>query len=1293
MNRLALTLAILTLPGSGIAQTTYENYTFTTLAGLAEAGLGWYDGAGSSARFNYPYGVAVDLAGNAYVADSYNHTIRKITPAGAVSTLAGLAGTPGSADGIGSAARFNTPTALAVDPGGNVYVADTLNNTIRKITPTGVVTTMAGTPGTSGSADGTARAARFGQPFGIAVDSATNLYVSDTSNQTIRRITPDQVVTTLAGTAAVAGTNNGTGSAARFTSPCGICADSAGDLYVADYGNCSIRKITPSGVVLTLAGNGNSGSADGTGSAAQFKFPIGVAVDGGGVLYVADSDNATIRKLTQDGVVTTLAGKAGSTGTAVGIGTGARFNFPTSVAVDGTGNLYVSDCVNCAIRKISAGAVVSTLAGVPDASGSDDGTGSSARFNDPCGLALDRGGNLYVADLANNTIREVTPDGVVTTLAGTAGTSGTNDGTGTAALFLNPAAVAVDDATNLYVADTYNHTIRKVTPAGVVATLAGMPATLGTNDGSGNSARFNTPMGLAANGDGTLYVADTWNHTIRKVTPAGEVTTIAGRAGVPGATDAKTGNAALFYYPKGLALDSNTNLYVADSGNYTIRKITPAGAVTTFAGTAQIAGNADGTGTSARFTSPFGVAVDAAGNVYVSDSSSNVIRKITPKAVVHTVAGSPGVSGSADGTGAAAFFNYPEGIAVDPQGYLYVANAQNHAIRKGYPALPDQPWVRPASGAPGIIRQFGISNLTTIAWSWRTVRLPTPSLAQLSAATTTTPSLTPDVPDTYVVRFEGQDSQGHWAIGNVSSTAVLNPALVVTYTTTSGTITGYAGSGGNVTIPSTLNGLPVTSIGADAFAGSDGLTTVTIPTNVTSIGDGAFADCYSLTAITIQTPSSFYSSVAGVLFNKAQTTLIQYPEAKSGSSYTIPAGVTGIGNGAFADCASLTSITIPNSVATIGDSAFNGCSSLRSVTIPPGVTSIGDGVFAGCARLTSVTIPTSVTNIGDDAFDYCTNLTSVMIPNGVTAIGDSVFYDCYSLTSVTIPNSVNSIEGSAFDGCISLTSVTIPTSVTDIGDGAFAGCARLTSVTIPNSVTNIGDGTFAGCIRLTNVTIPNTVISIGNGAFASCTNLTTIPIPKSVTNIGDGAFVYCSSLTAITVDSLNPVYCDLDGVLFNKSQTTLIRYPTAKPGTSYTVPASVTNIGTSAFEGCYGLKVVYFQGNAPTFGLGVFDNDDITTVYYLPQTTGWGPTIAGRPAVLWNAHAQTSGGNFGVRTNQFEFTITGASNLVIVVEACTNLVNPAWSPLTTNTLTGGSSYFSDPRWTNYPGRFYRLRWP
>ncbi|MEI7730865.1 MAG: immunoglobulin domain-containing protein, partial [Verrucomicrobiota bacterium] len=674
-----------------------EDYYFYTLAGLP-GGYGNVDGAGSAARFYNPTSVAVDSAGNVYVADTLNHTIRKVTAGGVVTTLAGLSGNYGSADGTGSAARFYFPEGVAVDSAGNVYVAD-LHHTIRKVTAGGVVTTLAGLAGTSGSANGTGSAARFNDPMGVAVDSAGNVYVADQSNYTIRKVTASGVVTTLAGLAGSSGSANGTGSAARFYYPSGVAVDSARNVYVSDSNNHTLRKVTPAGVVTTLVGlAGSSGTNDGIGNAARFNQPSGVAVDNAGNVYVADTYNYTIRKVTAGEVVTTLAGLAGSSGSANGTGSAARFYYPRSVAVDSAGNVYVADTGSHTIRKVTAGGVVTTLAGWADygSSGSADGMGNAARFKSPNGVAADSAGNVYVADRQNYTIRKVMAGGVVTTLAGSARSSGTADGTGSAARFYFPRGVAVDSAGNVYVADEMNHTIRKVTASGVVTTMAGLAGSSGTSNGTGSAARFNEPEGVAVDNAGNVYVADAMNSTIRKVTPGGVVTTLAGLAGSPDSVDG-TGSAARFYLPSGVAVDSAGNVYVASFGSEgnTIRKVTPGGVVTTLAGLAGTSGSANGTGSAARFNDPMGVAVDSAGNVYVTDTYNHTIRKVTASGVVTTIGGRAGQVAHVDGLGNTARFNQPQGIACDAAGRLYISDDAN-VISVG---LPSGEWVPPTLSA------------------------------------------------------------------------------------------------------------------------------------------------------------------------------------------------------------------------------------------------------------------------------------------------------------------------------------------------------------------------------------------------------------------------------------------------------------------------------------------------------------------------------------------------------------------------------------------------------------------
>jgi DNA-binding beta-propeller fold protein YncE len=325
-----------------------------------------------------------------------------------VQTVAGQPGVRGTADGIGALALFSNPMGIAVDRAGNAYIADTGNHVIRKVSPAGLVSTLAGLAGVPGTADGVGEQARFDMPVGIAVDSAGVVYVVDEYDSTVRRITPDGAVTTLqTGSAQVANTAE-TAPNPGLNHPSGIAVDYSGNIYIADTGNNTIRKIAPDGSLSTLAGaNGAPGSADGQGAAARFNGPFGIAVDLDGNVYVADQGNSTIRKIAVDGMVTTIAGIAGDAGSTNGIGTMAQFSFPAEVAVDDAGNLYVADRNNSTIRKIDSVGNVSTLAGVAGTDGSADGACAAALFSFPVGLAVGPSGVVYVADTSANTVRMI----------------------------------------------------------------------------------------------------------------------------------------------------------------------------------------------------------------------------------------------------------------------------------------------------------------------------------------------------------------------------------------------------------------------------------------------------------------------------------------------------------------------------------------------------------------------------------------------------------------------------------------------------------------------------------------------------------------------------------------------------------------------------------------------------------------------------------------------------------------------------------------------------------------------
>ena len=668
-------------PSVTVPPTVKAPPTLALLAGNL-GGAGHLDGIGAAARFFNPQNVAVDGAGNVYVPDVFYNTIRKITSAGVVSTLAGTAGVSGSADGVGAAARFNQPTGVSIDNGGNLYVADAGNGTIRKITPSGVVTTLVGTAGVYGSADGVGTVARFSCLNGIAIDGAGNLYVAEACNRTIRKITPAGSVSTLAGPAG-------------FYGPQSIAADSAGNVYVADSPLCTcektgtIRKITADGGVTTIASTApNTGNADGASKLANFSGYQGLAVDKDGNLYAPDSD--TIRKMTPDGVVSTLAGSRNAAGSADGIGASARFLYPQGLATDAAGYVYIADTYNNTIRKMTPDGAVTTLAGQAVLKGYVDGPATSARFIWAKGVATDSFGNVYVSDVANHAVRKIDPDGVVSTLAKIPYKS--TPGTGENAPFSSPDNLVSDANGNVYVADAGTYSILKITPNGVTTTLAGLAGAKGNVDAMGTQARFGVLGGIAIDSKGNLYVADNDNATVRKISPDGMVSTFAGTAGVRGSSDG-VGARASFRSLKGVATDSADNVFVADQPVWPegylrgegalIRKITPTGMVSTLAGSATVQGTTDGVGSSASFNSPEGLAADSAGNVYVAELRDHSVRKITPSGVVSTMVGGGGKAGFAAGALPGSLYQ-PLGIAISGT-TLYITMSSGVAVVTNLP--------------------------------------------------------------------------------------------------------------------------------------------------------------------------------------------------------------------------------------------------------------------------------------------------------------------------------------------------------------------------------------------------------------------------------------------------------------------------------------------------------------------------------------------------------------------------------------------------------------------------------
>jgi hypothetical protein len=442
------------------------------------------------------------------------------------------------------------------------------------------------------------------------------------------------------------------------------------------------------------------------------------------------------------------------------------------------------------------------------------------------------------------------------------------------------------------------------------------------------------------------------------------------------------------------------------------------------------------------------------------------------------------------------------------------------------------------------------------------------------------------------------------------------------------TITGYTGSSNRMVIPSTIGGLPVTSIGDQAFYGNYSFYSVTIPNSVTNIGGAAFFNCYNLTSVTIG--SGVVSMGESVFY-----------ECNSLRNVTIPNGIAAIAPSTFRECWSLSSVTIPSSVRSIGADAFGGCRILNNVTLPNGVTNIGEFAFYGCWSLTQIAIPEGVSKIAGFTFRDCYQLAHISIPGSVTSIGADAFYECFSLTNFTVGRSITNIGEGAFAACIALNSIgvdalntaytsvdgvlfdkslatlvafpagksgdyTIPDTVSEIDGYAFYYCTNLSGITLPDSITGIGDYAFGWCFNLVSLSMGNGIKSIGSEAFEYCGGLRSATLPNSATNLGSGAFSVCFDLRTITIgDGLTKIEGSMFGFCTNLSRVTLGR--------------NIAYLGDYSFPYCYSLAGIYFHGNAPALSdSSVFIDSTNATIYYLPGTTGWGPTFGGLPTALWN---------------------------------------------------------------------------
>ena len=1080
-------------------------------------------------------------------------------------------------------ANLYAPSGVALDALGNIYIPDAGNSCIRKVSAsTGKITTVAGN-GTSGySGDGgAATLAQLSSPEGVAVDALGDIYITDGTR--IRKVKASTgIINTIAGneTSAYSG-DGGPAILAQFKSPYGIAVDALGNIYIADYGGQRIREIiASSGNIITVAGNGIAGyTGDGLlATTTQLNWPSGVAVDASGNIFIADKANNRIRKVNVGtGIITTIAGTGAAGYSEDGVpATSAKLVNSGGISVDSSGNIFISN--EHRICKINASnGLITTVAGQIMGGFSGDGySATSAQLNSPSGVAIDASGNIYIADVGNQRIRKVIIDApTITSFSPTVGKAGT---------IITITGTNLTGTSSVSIGGTPASSVTVVNPTTVTAVVT---------TGATGTIIINTPNGTATSLDMFTFFAAPM---ITSVTPtsgaSGTIITITG-TNLTGASAVSFGGtpASSFTVVSATTITavvgsgSTGHVYIATPGGTAewlnaFTFISPP-SITSFTPTS----GEKGTTITITGSNLIGTTTVSIGGTSVS--SFKVVNTTTVTAVIG--AGSTGAislttpSGTVTSSGK---FTFETLWISDPT--LTISYKGNPNVKVAVRSV--SPWTAVTSNVDWL----------SVRTSNDTINLFVAENTGADRTANVTVSNSTSIKLINVTQLGHKESvnvlNGGELINVLKNKGIANIAdLTITGTIdardfklmrdslkslstldiSAVSIAAYTGKEGTVSFTSTDTYYPSNTIPQYAFSAKKTLKSIVFPTTAVTIGGGSFANCEGL--ITVSIPANI-STVGTGAFTASSGMFNVDPANKW---YTSIDGVLYTKDQTkLVQCpiTKLGSFSIPSTVKSLGDGAFGSCIGLTEIIIPTSVSSFGDYTFAQCGSLTSLTIPSAdVLALGSYLFYGCVNLSSITLPNSIRTIGTSCFRSCVGLSSIELPTQLTSIGATAFYGCTKLNAIKLPEFITSVEDYAFSNCVAISTINFGPSIATFGDNVFEGCVSLTDVTLPSSVTAIGNNAFSGCTKLSSAVIQGKYATLGNNAFYGCSNLLSINLpDSLT---------LIND-----YTFYSCKKLASIKIPSTVAAIGYASFSGCNSLKSVEIPASVASIGNNAFNN-------------------------------------------------------------------------------------------------------